>query len=81
MLKAGTRYNLVSTLDGSTPGFLLDNLYYEGGGVVGELKDGTFLYYMDIDAKGTPRYPENIAGRLEGNEIVRALHRKSCAQK
>jgi hypothetical protein len=71
MLKPGTRYNVVSTLDDSAPGYLLDNVYYERDSAIGELKDGLFIYRMDIDFAGTPRYPDHIAGRLEGNEIVR----------
>lgn len=71
MLKPGIRYNVVSTLDDSTPGYLLDNVYYERESAIGELKDGLFIYRMDIDFAGTPRYPDHIAGRLEGSEIVR----------
>ena len=71
MLKPGTRYNVVSTLDDSNPGYVLDNVYYERESAIGELKDGLFIYRMDIDFAGTPRYPDLVAGRLEGNEIVR----------
>ncbi|WP_447739442.1 hypothetical protein [Pseudomonas laurentiana] len=71
MLKSGIRYNLVSTLDGSSPGYLLDNTYYEHGNALGGLEGNLFIYRMDIDFAGTPRYPDHVAGRLEGSEIVR----------
>lgn len=71
MLTPGIRYNLVSTLDDSTPGYVLDNVYYERESAIGEIRDGLFIYQMDIDFAGTPRYPDHIAGRLEGDEIVR----------
>ncbi|HGM5583270.1 TPA: hypothetical protein ACKP22_004998 [Pseudomonas putida] len=71
MLKTGIRYNVVSTLDGSSPGYLIDNVYYEHGNALGALEGDLFIYRMDIDFAGTPRYPDHIAGRLEGAEIVR----------
>lgn len=71
MLKPGIHYNVTSTLDGSTPGYLLDNVYFEHGKQLGGLEGDLFIYQMDIDFAGTPRFPDHIAGRLEGSEIVR----------
>ncbi|MFG0548923.1 hypothetical protein [Pseudomonas sp. yb_9] len=71
MLKAGTRYNLVSTLDESSPGHFIGNVYYERENVLGELQGDLFIYHMDIDFAGTPRFPNRVAGRLDGLEIVR----------
>lgn len=71
MFKPGIRYNVVSTLDDSSPGYLIDSVYYENGNALGGLEGDLFIYRMDIDFAGTPRYPDHIAGKLEGFEIVR----------
>lgn len=70
MLKPGIRYNLVDP-DQSVPGYLRDNIYYEGGRPSGELKDGRFYYDMIDGSTGQPKYPNSLAGHLDGMEIVR----------
>ena len=70
MLKPGTRYNLVS-YDGSVIGYLLDDFYYEGNHRIGGVKDGLFYYELNQGATGMPTFPDDIAGHLEGMEIVR----------
>lgn len=70
MLKTGVRYNLVSTNE-STPGYLLDNVYYESERIAGELKDGHLHYNMVNGTTGNPVFPDGIGGCLEGMEIVR----------
>lgn len=70
MLNPGVRYLLVGP-DESVPGYLLDNIYYEGGHRRGELKDGRFYYDMIDGSTSEPKYPDGLAGHLEGMEIVR----------
>lgn len=70
MLKPGIRYNLVSN-DGSIIGYLLDDFYYEDDHRMGGIKDGLFYYELNQGMTGTPTFPGDIGGHLEGMEIVR----------
>lgn len=67
-LKPGVRYNLVGT-NGTSPGYLLDNIYIESDHPVGKLLGTTFHYNMTIGTTGELKYKDGIAGELKGMEI------------
>lgn len=53
-------------------GYLKDNCFYEGGSHhVGDVEaDGTFRYRVNL-SDGTPKFPDHIAGRVDGLTLTR----------
>ena len=68
-MESGVRYNL--TFNGSLVGYFLDGIYYEDDHAIGHLDGSDFHYNFTNGATGEFRFPNGIAGRLDGMSIVR----------
>lgn len=64
MRKAGERRFL--------DGYFVDNRFYEGPSAhIGDVEaDGSFRYRLR-DENGTPKYPDDLAGKIEGPRVIR----------
>ncbi len=72
-MRPGGRYRMrVDGGQGFVDGYFLDNRFYDGPNAhIGDVEEDGAFRYRSRDADDIPKYPNDLAGRVEGLRLVR----------